>query len=305
MTERPPALRLLEQDRRCRGAVGGRGQHTVGVSGAPGPEAYVLGHSEAELKRLAFQAQLVEPITRRLLVEAGVTSGMRVLDVGTGRGDVAFLVADLVGASGTVVGVDRASEAIAVARGRAERASLANVSFVQGDPADVPFAAPYDAVVGRFLLQWQPEPAEMLRLLASRLRPGGVLAFHEIDFVGRRSSPPVALWDRCCNLAVEALSAGGAHIDSGSRLPSWFAAAGLPAPSMQMTATVGAGANCQAVAQRLSLLIATLLPALEQRGLVEPHEFDPETLAERLVRDVTATASFVVNTSDLTAWTAV
>jgi len=289
VTERPPALRLLEQDRRCRGAVGGRGQHTVGVSGAPGPEAYVLGHSEAELKRLAFQAQLVEPITRRLLVEAGVTSGMRVLDVGTGRGDVAFLVADLVGASGTVVGVDRASEAIAVARGRAERASLANVSFVQGDPADVPFAAPYDAVVGRFLLQWQPEPAEMLRLLASRLRPGGVLAFHEIDFVGRRSSPPVALWDRCCNLAVEALSAGGAHIDSGSRLPSWFAAA----------------ANCQAVAQRLSLLIATLLPALEQRGLVEPHEFDPETLAERLVRDVTATASFVVNTSDLTAWTAV
>jgi hypothetical protein len=55
----------------------------------------------------------------------------------------------------------------------------------------------------------------------------------------------------------------------------------------------------------LSGLIATLLPSLEQRGLVEPHQFDPETLAERLVKDVTATASFVVNTSDLTAWTAV
>jgi hypothetical protein len=145
----------------------------------------------------------------------------------------------------------------------------------------------------------------MLRHLASRLRPGGVLAFHEVDWVGRRSSPPVALWDRCCELAVEAIAAGGAHIDSGSRLPSWFAAAGLPAPSMQMTATVGAGANCRPVAQRLSGLIATLLPALEQRGLVEPHEFDPGTLSERLVRDVTATASFVVATADLTAWTAV
>jgi hypothetical protein len=74
---------------------------------------------------------------------------------------------------------------------------------------------------------------------------------------------------------------------------------------MQMTATVGAGANCRPVAQRLSGLIATLLPALEQRGLVEPHEFDPGTLSERLVRDVTATASFVVATADLTAWTAV
>ena len=126
--------------------VVGRGQvaQTIGVSGASDSEAYVLGHSEVELKRLAFQAELVEPITRRLLVEAGVTSGMRVLDVGTGRGDVAFLVADLVGASGAVVGVDRAGEAIAVARGRAERAALANVSFVQGDPTDVPSAAPFE-----------------------------------------------------------------------------------------------------------------------------------------------------------------
>src|SRR5262249_23490092 len=71
------------------------------------PAPYVFGHSQVELRRLAYQAALIEPVTRLLLVEAGVTSGMRVLDVGTGRGDVAILVAELVGETGSVVGVDR------------------------------------------------------------------------------------------------------------------------------------------------------------------------------------------------------
>jgi ubiquinone/menaquinone biosynthesis C-methylase UbiE len=104
---------------------------------------------------VAFQAALIEPVTRRLLVDAGVTSGMRVLDVGTGRGDVAFLVAELVGESGSVVGIDRAPEAVAVARERAEQASIANVSFVEGDPAELTLPAPFDAVVGRYVLQQQ------------------------------------------------------------------------------------------------------------------------------------------------------
>lgn len=273
------------------------------MSGAPGPEAYVFGHSEVELERLAFQAELVGPFTRQLLVDAGVTSGMRVLDVGTGRGDVAFLAAELVGESGQVVGVDRAPEAVAVAQERAERAGLANVSFVQGDPADMSFEMPLDAVVGRYVLQFQPEPHEMLRRLASLLRPGGIVAFHEIDWAGRRSSPPVELWDRCCDLAVDAVSAGGAEVYSGTKLPSWFAVAELPAPSMRMAAIVGAGANCLDAASRLAGLVATLLPALEQRGLVEPGELDPQTLVERFVQEVTAAASFVVAASELTAWT--
>ena len=58
---------------------------------------YAPGHSERELKRLTRQAQAFEPFTRQLLQLAGIDSGMRVLDVGCGSGDVTFLVADLVG----------------------------------------------------------------------------------------------------------------------------------------------------------------------------------------------------------------
>ena len=71
-----------------------------------GSGGYILGHSAQELARLNAQARLVEPITRRFFQEAGIGAGMRVLDVGSGAGDVALLAAELVGSSGTVVGVD-------------------------------------------------------------------------------------------------------------------------------------------------------------------------------------------------------
>lgn len=268
----------------------------------PEPAPYVFGHSEVELQRLAFQASLLNPVTRRLLVDARVTSGMRVLDVGTGVGDVAFLVAELVGDTGSVVGVDRAPAAVAVARERAERASLANVSFVEGDPAELTFPDQFDAVVGRLVLLFQPEPSAMLRRLVSHLRPGGTVAFHECDWTGYRSYPPVALWDRCCSLVVQALEAGGADTNFGSKLPSTFAAAGLPAPSMQMSAIIGVGANCGDAVQRLAGAVETLLPAIEERGLEETGEIEADTLAQRLIDDVTASASFAVASSDLTAW---
>jgi SAM-dependent methyltransferase len=98
---------------------------------------YVLGHCEAELQRLALQAALVEPITRQLLVDAGITDGMRVLDVGTGCGDVAFFAAELVGESGTVVGIDRAPAALAGARSRRADRRAVNVSFENEDAGEL------------------------------------------------------------------------------------------------------------------------------------------------------------------------
>jgi cyclopropane fatty-acyl-phospholipid synthase-like methyltransferase len=83
---------------------------------------YALGHSEGELRRLSAQAAIFEPFKRRMLQQAGVSQGMRVLDVGSGTGDVAFLAlaASLVGLTGEVVGVDKAPSAVETAQERAE-----------------------------------------------------------------------------------------------------------------------------------------------------------------------------------------
>src|SRR5215469_11778655 len=90
---------------------------------------YALGHSDDELERLRVQSRFVEPITRQFFQEAGISAGMRVLDVGSGAGDVAFLTADLVGETGEVIGTDKAPAALATAKQRAAVKGLHNVSF--------------------------------------------------------------------------------------------------------------------------------------------------------------------------------
>jgi SAM-dependent methyltransferase len=82
---------------------------------------------------LSRQAAFLGGTTERLFRAAGLEPGMRVLDVGSGAGDVALLAAEFVGPEGEVVGVDVDGAALKVARGRAHALGLRNVSFVEGD----------------------------------------------------------------------------------------------------------------------------------------------------------------------------
>src|SRR5262245_4111663 len=120
---------------------------------------YALGHSDAELKRLSTQARLIDPITKRYFVAAGISDGIRVLEVGSGAGDVALLLAALVGPKGEVIGTDLSQAAIDVAQQRVRSAGHANVTFRQGDPALMRFDRTFDAVAGRYVLQFIPDPS--------------------------------------------------------------------------------------------------------------------------------------------------
>ena len=243
---------------------------------------YALGHSDRELDRLSAQARLVDPITRQFFREAGIARGMRVLDVGSGAGDVAFLLAELVGDTGEVVGVDRAPGALAVARARADADSRRNVSFLEGDPARMAFERGFDAVVGRYVLQFQPDPVAMLRALTSHLHPGGIVAFHELDWDGVRSFPPSPTYDQCCRWIVETLRMLGAETRMGIKLHSTFVAAGLPAPSMRLGAVVGGGVNSADCLELVTDLVETLLPDMGRLGVATAADIGIETLSERI-----------------------
>src|SRR5262245_46355878 len=88
---------------------------------------YALGHSDRELERLGVQAKLFDPLTQQLFSDAGIVPGMRVLDVGSGSGDVSFLAARMVGPSGEVIGTDKSTAAVATANRRAAALQLSNV----------------------------------------------------------------------------------------------------------------------------------------------------------------------------------
>jgi SAM-dependent methyltransferase len=265
-------------------------------------EDYVLGHSEHELERLRIQATLIDPVTRAFLLEAGIGAGMRVLDVGTGTGAVAFVAAGLVGDTGAVVGVDRSSVALAAARARADEASIRNVAFREGDPSEMAFEAPFDAVIGRYVLQFQTDPGAMLRRLVRHVRPGGVVVFHEVDWAGARSLPPSPTFDRCCDWILETFERTGTESRIGLKLHSAFLAAGLPAPSMRLGATVGGGASSANLAALIANLAGTMLPDMERLGVATAADVDFETLQERIVSESTTNGSVLVAWFDVAAW---
>jgi SAM-dependent methyltransferase len=164
---------------------------------------------------------------------------MRVLDVGCGAGDVSFLAAELVGHAGKVVGADISDAAIRCATRRAEKLGVASVQFVLGDPALMEVDDKFDAVVGRLVLMYYPDPVEALRRLARHLRRGGMAVFQEFDMSSMRSFPPVPTFDLAVDVMKEAFQASGAHVNIGIEVNSIFVEAGLPEPSLRMDAVVG------------------------------------------------------------------
>ncbi len=169
---------------------------------AEDPEYALSSSSEEEHTRLLRQAEWYAPYTRRLFSRAGIASGMRVLDVGCGAGDVSFLAAEIVSPQGSVVGVERDQPALETARKRAVERAATNVEFVLGDFREVDgLGGPFDALVGRLVLMYQADPAAAIAAAARHVRPGGIVAFAEMCIGGPAmpgratvGSPPTPAW---------------------------------------------------------------------------------------------------------------
>ena len=264
--------------------------------------SYVLGHAEAELLRLGTQARLVDPITRGFFAAAGVAPGMRVLDVGSGAGHTAALLAALVGPEGVVVGADPSRAAIETATRRSVEAGLDRVSFRHGDPAEMSFEAPFDAIAGRYVLMFLPDPAAALARLVRHLRPGGIVVFHEPDWDGARCVPPVADYERVCGWIRRALLASGARDTEGTRLAATFAAAGLPAPTLGLGAVVAAGPLAEDAVCLVTDLATTLRQDIDRLGLLPEGTPDFAELAAGILAAL-GPGGTVVGRAECGAWT--
>jgi len=263
---------------------------------------YELGHTEQELNRLSTQARLIDPFTRQFFQEAGVSDGMRVLDVGSGAGDVAFLVAGLVGTSGEVVGTDRSPAAISAATARAKSLGFQNVSFQLGNPAELSFDRPFDATVGRYVLMFNSDPAAMLRGIARKVKSGGIVVFHEVDWATLSSSPPAPLYEQCCRWIVDTFEKVGTNAHMGKRMYRAFQEAGMPPPTMSMSALFGGGSEERTGAGMVADLVVTMAPVMEEHGVVTRAAMDPSTLKKRVVSEVVELGSVLTGRSEVGAW---
>jgi ubiquinone/menaquinone biosynthesis C-methylase UbiE len=229
---------------------------------------YVLGHSPDEIRRLMTQAALLRPITERFLRNAGLQPGMRVLDVGCGAGDVSMLAAELVGPSGSVVGIDRSAQVLGTARGRAQTVRLDNIVFKEAALDSYTDIGAFDCVIGRYVLIHQADPAAFLRTTARFVRAGGILAFHEVNAVRTPGScPPVRSWDVAMEMACSAVRYGFASYDAGTRMIEHFFNAGLPRPTMFCDVLIAGGENSLLCAW-LADTLRSLSPQLVRMGIL-------------------------------------
>lgn len=121
---------------------------------------------------------MMQPVLDRLLAEADLQPGQRVLDIGCGTGASTMAAAADVGASGHVTGADISDIMLACARDRTARARLRNIDYVEGDAQTYGFAdAGYDHVISRFGVMFFGDPVAAFRNIARALRPGGPLVF--------------------------------------------------------------------------------------------------------------------------------
>ncbi len=276
---------------------------TTDASGTK-PPAYLMGRSEAETRRLMAQHQLYSRFTRRLLEDAGIAEGMKVLDVGSGAGDVALLAAELVGPRGSVVGVDQDPGVLDTARARAEASGLTNVSFHAGDLSEGVTDDDFDAVVGRLVLLYVPDPAETLRVLVERLKPRGIVAFGEFNFLPESmvTRPPTpsgeSLW------AWMQAVVGGIGLDpaTGYHLRNTFLDAGLPDPEMNVCAPVGGGPDFPGYDYGAESL-RSMLPLILKLGIATEEEVEIDTMAQRLRAEVVASGGVIKTPELVGAWT--
>jgi ubiquinone/menaquinone biosynthesis C-methylase UbiE len=264
-----------------------------------------MGRSEDETRRLADRAAFFEPLTRQLFQDAGICAGMSVLDIGSGAGDVSFLVAELVGRDGCVVGVDSNPDVLSTARTRADASRLRNVSFQDGDIRDLELDRKFDAVVGRLVLMYSADPTTTLRAAARHVRPHGLAAFHEMNLGAPVWSVPASplhqLMGRCVR---ESFARGGVEMAMGTRLHEVFVDAGFEPPHMSTHANIGAGENWvrRFAAAFGAGIIRSVLPAVIEYGVASDRELDLDTFDERYIDEVVGQHSVVQWIPFVGAW---
>ncbi len=229
-------------------------------------------------------------ITRRLINDAGITDGMRVLDLGCGRGDVSFLLADAVGQTGEVVGIDRNANSLEFAQARRKRENRSNVVFREIDLSQpLVDLGRFDAVMARRVLMYLPKPAEILQRVLPLLNNNGIVAFLEIDAtVQSLSSRPMPLHQSANAWIWDTVKSEGANTRMGFELPALLHSLGVEVKGVKAEANI----QVQSAHAPLAELIRAILPRIVDHGVATEAEVDLSTLEDRLRDELSGGAVF-------------
>ena len=132
---------------------------------------YIHGSSPAEQSRLS---RLNDLINARCLPKLKLEDGFRILDVGSGLGQLTYRLSEAVGPNGFCLGIERDTNQLSVAK---ENHVAPNLEFRQGDALDLPLTSQeiesFDFAHTRFLLEHLSNPAKAVSEIVRSLKLGG------------------------------------------------------------------------------------------------------------------------------------
>ena len=259
-----------------------------------------IAPSREGLDQPSLLSRALEPLTQSLFAAAGLQAGMSVLDMCSSGGDVAFLAREFVGPDGHVTGFDPSSGAVAYANERAAFRGLSNVRFVEANAENLPFGRDFDAIVGRMVLMYRPDPVRDLRALTRCLRHGGLVVFQEFDMLPGSTVPPAPVVDDLRDWLLDFFARAGLELEMGPKLYTAFKAAGLNAPKMRVDGFIG---GAESICPELVTNVArTLLPQAATLGVIAAEEVQIDTLEERIRADLTRTGGVMSTPLMIGAW---
>jgi SAM-dependent methyltransferase len=226
---------------------------------------------------------------------------MRVVDLGTGTGEVALLVAEAVGSAGRVLAVDRAADGLAYAATKLADRGVTNIELVEADVESYVPDEPVDAVLGRLVLSYLPDPVATVRGLLGALTPGGVYLALEYDTEAVRSAPQTPLVTRMAELLNGAFAAVGTPQTLGPHLAELLREAGATdAQSLGLQAYLAP--DDPAGPAMLAAVISSLAPAIEGHGLADAAELDLATLRDRIAEETRVAGAAMIVPTLVAAW---
>lgn len=239
--------------------------------------------------------------TLQLLIDAGISEGMRILDVGCGYGDVTFMLSGLVTATGEVIGIDHDTNALNIARERqATFDKFDQTTFIQSGLLSLPDAiGTFDAIVGRRVLMYQVDTVAAATALTKILRPGGVMVFQEHDTtMAPASVDAFTLHRKAQKWIQQMIEHEGADLHIGFNLHSILTNAGLKVESVRAECLVQTpDAPCS-----LGNIVKACLPRIVALGVATADEIDIKTLQQRLDDERNQSKSIYIGDVLFGAW---
>jgi len=151
---------------------------------------YTLATGKAGASRLHLLHRIYSPVAQRVLTEAGLEPGMSVADFGCGVGATTRMLAEMVGPTGRVTGVDLSAEQLAEGRALCETEGIRNATLVEASAYETGLPRnSFDLAYCRFLLLHLTDPARAVREMRDVLKPGGILVVEDGNLMTAGSVP--------------------------------------------------------------------------------------------------------------------